>query len=219
MEFGAAHSEYLRIFGTEARTAGAAGWQSNAFSRGVYDRASLLYASDTRGALPFFPRIGGTVFRTLEIPTTLPTFDELMGRREYPPGAMVPHYRSLVRNDRVNVFTLHAEIEGMGRRTIHIPRIIANPFRMTPMGVKFQFTNIEKPKRKQREIKMSSRLTGFYWVEGETVPQNLGLAQGATSIDLFRQADHSKNDTAVQTVMVRNQNYMMIVRVTVIETD
>ena len=116
MEFGAAHSEFMQILGVEAKTAGAAGWQSNAFSREVYDRASLLYASDTRGAFPFFPRIGGTVFRTLEIPTTLPTFDELMGRREYPASGIVQHYRSLVRKDRVNVFTLHAEIEGMGRR-------------------------------------------------------------------------------------------------------
>src|SRR3954464_427339 len=32
-EFHAAHGEFLRVFGSEARTAGAAGWQSNANSR------------------------------------------------------------------------------------------------------------------------------------------------------------------------------------------
>jgi undecaprenyl phosphate-alpha-L-ara4FN deformylase len=117
-EFVAARTEFLRIFGGEAQTAGAAGWQSNARSREVYERAGLLYASDTRGTSPFFPRVDGRVFDTLEIPSTLPTFDELMGRPEYPDDAIADHYMSLLRDDRVNVFTLHAEIEGLGRREL-----------------------------------------------------------------------------------------------------
>ena len=117
-EFGSARAEFRRIFGAEAATAGAAGWQSNAVSREVYDEAGLLYASDTRGERPFFPRIGGRVFRTLEIPSTLPTFDELLGRPEFPEDRIVPHLLSLLRTDRPNVFTLHAEIEGMGKRPL-----------------------------------------------------------------------------------------------------
>lgn len=115
-EFAAAQAEFRRIFGREAHTAGAAGWQSNARSRAAYERAALLYSSDTRGCAPFFPRIDGRVFRTLEIPSTLPTLDELMGRPEFPDHAIAPHLLSLLRADRLNVFTLHAEIEGMGRR-------------------------------------------------------------------------------------------------------
>ena len=117
-EFIAARAEFLRIFGGEAQTAGAAGWQSNARSREVYDEANLLYASDVRGGRPFFPRIDGKVFKTLEIPSTLPTFDELMGRPEYSDDKIVPHYISLLREDCVNVLTIHAEIEGMGRRAL-----------------------------------------------------------------------------------------------------
>jgi peptidoglycan/xylan/chitin deacetylase (PgdA/CDA1 family) len=117
-EFIAARAEFLRIFGHEAKTAGAAGWQSNAKSRQVYDEAGLLYASDTRGGAPFFPCVDGRVFQTLEIPSTLPTFDELMGRPEYPDEKIVPHFLSLLRADQPNVFTLHAEIEGMGRRAL-----------------------------------------------------------------------------------------------------
>jgi peptidoglycan/xylan/chitin deacetylase (PgdA/CDA1 family) len=115
-ELSAARGEFRRIFGGEAATAGAAGWQSTARSREVYDEAELLYASDTRGDSPFFPRIGGRVFRTLEIPTTLPTLDELMGRPEFPDQSLVPHLLSCLRVDRLNVFTLHAELEGMGWR-------------------------------------------------------------------------------------------------------
>ncbi|MFI5382434.1 MAG: polysaccharide deacetylase family protein [Tepidisphaerales bacterium] len=117
-EFTAARHEFRRIFGTEAHTAGAAGWQSNDRSRTVYDEAGLLYASDTRGAYPHFPRVNGRVFQTLEIPSTLPTFDELLGRPEYPDSQIVDYYLSLLREDRPNVFTLHAEIEGMGRRDL-----------------------------------------------------------------------------------------------------
>jgi len=117
-EFLAARTEFLRVFGVEALTAGAAGWQSNARSREVYDEANLLYASDTRGDSPFFPRVDGRIFKTLEIPSTLPTFDELLGRPEYPESRIVEHYLSLLRDDRPNVFTIHAEIEGMGHRAL-----------------------------------------------------------------------------------------------------
>ncbi len=117
-EFDAARTEFRRVFGVAAHTAGAAGWQSNGRSREVYDAAGMLHASDTRGRSPFFPRVAGRVFNTLEIPSTLPTFDELMGRSEFPDTEIVPHYLSLLRADRLNVFTLHAEIEGMGRRAL-----------------------------------------------------------------------------------------------------
>ena len=117
-EFTAARTEFRRVFGAEAATAGAAGWQSSAGSREVYDEAGLLYASDTRGTAPFFPRVDGRTFATLEIPTTLPTLDELLGRPEYPDDRIVPHLLSLLRPDALNVFTLHAELEGMSRRAL-----------------------------------------------------------------------------------------------------
>jgi undecaprenyl phosphate-alpha-L-ara4FN deformylase len=117
-EFDAAHAQFRAIFGFEPATAGAAGWQSNAHSRAVYGRAGLLYSSDTRGTAPFFPRIGQQVFRTLEIPTTLPTVDELMGRPEFPDPAIPAHLTGLLRAEQPNVFTLHAEIEGMGKRSL-----------------------------------------------------------------------------------------------------
>jgi undecaprenyl phosphate-alpha-L-ara4FN deformylase len=117
-EFAAAQREFERVFGIGAATAGAAGWQSSSKSREVYDEAGLLYSSDTRGTHPFFPRLEGRVYRTLEIPTTLPTLDELMGRPGHPDGSIAGHLLSLLDPERLNVFTLHAEIEGMGRRAI-----------------------------------------------------------------------------------------------------
>ena len=118
IEFHKAREEFVRVFGTAARTAGAAGWQANAYSLAAYDAAELLYASDARGIEPFFPRVGTHIFHTLQIPTTLPTLDELLGRPEFPESRIVDHYFSLLRSDRPNVLTLHAEIEGMRQQAL-----------------------------------------------------------------------------------------------------
>ena len=112
-EFGKARKEFERIFGEPAKTAGSAGWQANSFSLEAYDDAHLLYASDARGTHPFIPRIGGMVYKTLQIPTTLPTLDELLGRPEYPEDGIVAHYLALLAPDKLNVLTIHAEVEGM----------------------------------------------------------------------------------------------------------
>lgn len=112
-EFAKARAEFLRIFGFPAKTAGAAGWQANALSLSVYDQAELLYGSDARGEYPFFPRVGDTVFKTLQIPTTLPTLDELLGRPEYPMHALTDFYLSQLDANKPNILTIHAELEGM----------------------------------------------------------------------------------------------------------
>ena len=120
-EFGRARLEFEHIFGEPALTAGAAGWQANRHSLAAYDDAGLSYASDARGDRPFFPRCDGHVFKTLQIPTTLPTLDELLGRPGYPPGAppdyadgrLIDSYCEHLDPTRPNVLTIHAELEGM----------------------------------------------------------------------------------------------------------
>ena len=112
-EFDKARREFERVFGEPAQTAGAAGWQANALSLAAYDDAGLLYASDTRGTHAFFPRANRIVFKTLQIPTTLPTLDELLGRPEHPEERLVEQYLSWLRPGQLNVLTAHAEIEGM----------------------------------------------------------------------------------------------------------
>jgi peptidoglycan/xylan/chitin deacetylase (PgdA/CDA1 family) len=112
-EFEKARREFKRIFGFEATTAGAAGWQANEKSLAVYDTSQLLYASDARGSCPFFPRVNHNVFNTLQIPTSLPTLDELLGRPEYPLDGIADFYLNQLIETRPNTLTIHAEIEGM----------------------------------------------------------------------------------------------------------
>ncbi len=113
-EFARATAEYERIFGVSADTAGAPGWQCSADSLQVYDEYKILYASDARGSFPFMPRIGSRAFLTPQIPTTLPTLDELLGRPEFPQNGLVDHYLALLNTDRCDhVMTIHAELEGL----------------------------------------------------------------------------------------------------------
>jgi len=112
-DFGKAQDAFARVFGRPARTAGAAGWQADEKSLAVYDEADLDYASDARGASPFVPVAGGRTFRTPQIPTTLPTLDELVGRPDYPLGRLVDFYLDRLVPGQLNAFTGHAELEGM----------------------------------------------------------------------------------------------------------
>jgi len=114
-EFSQAVREFERIFDEKPRMAGTPGWQTNANSLRVYDEFKLLYGSDTRGPHPFFPRWREETFQTLQIPTTLPTLDELLGRPEYPSERIIPHYIELIKDapdEYVHVLTVHSELEG-----------------------------------------------------------------------------------------------------------
>ena len=55
------------------------------FSLAAYDDAGLLYAQRQPRHPSLFPARGQqSMYKTLQIPTTLPTLDELLGRPEYP---------------------------------------------------------------------------------------------------------------------------------------
>ena len=111
-ELARAFEAFESVFGARPTAAGAAGWQANSFSLAAYDDARLLWASDTRGRTPFFPCAGGRVFRTPQLPTTLPTLDELLGRREHPRVGLAERLLDGLRPDALEVMTLHAELEG-----------------------------------------------------------------------------------------------------------
>lgn len=112
-EFKKATKEFKSIFGFDAPGAGAPGWQANEKTLAAYDEEKLIYGSDCRGTIPFIPKVGDKIFKTLQIPTTLPTLDELLGRPEYPLEKLKAYYISLLSNEHPNVMTVHAEIEGM----------------------------------------------------------------------------------------------------------
>ncbi len=110
-DFTKASVEFEKIFGKKPRTCGAAGWQITPDALQVQDNAELLYASDVRGGAPFFPSMGGRQFKTLQIPSTLPTLDEILGIMKIEDVAQA-HLSDMAKID-YSVLTIHAELEGM----------------------------------------------------------------------------------------------------------
>jgi undecaprenyl phosphate-alpha-L-ara4FN deformylase len=97
------------------QTIGAAGWQLNPHVIALEEQLGFKYASDVRGRGPFYPQMEGVSSRCIQLPTTLPTLDEIIGsdgidsdncwetildksREQLPDG---------------HVYTLHAELEGL----------------------------------------------------------------------------------------------------------
>jgi undecaprenyl phosphate-alpha-L-ara4FN deformylase len=105
---------FTETLGHAPRFSGAPGWQITAASLRVQDELGLSFASDCRDGAPFYPAQGaGRAHRTLQIPTTLPTSDELLAAGAARAGDLAGWYDAHLAPDRLNVVGLHAEAEGI----------------------------------------------------------------------------------------------------------
>ena len=113
-ELALARQEFTEIFGVPPQVHGAAGWQMNRYVPALEEELGFRYASDTRGTGPFMPLLEAGTAAVPQLPTTLPTLDELIGREDL--GGVDPVDHLLALTDRPGgqdqVFTLHAELEG-----------------------------------------------------------------------------------------------------------
>jgi peptidoglycan/xylan/chitin deacetylase (PgdA/CDA1 family) len=124
-----AAARYTQVFGQAPHTHGAAGWQMNNAAFGEHDTAGYAYASDgrcvfdARGALvhpndgPHRLADGDHVLSCIQLPTTLPTLDELLGceidGRMISTANIAAFLLTLTAGaTRDHVYTLHAELEG-----------------------------------------------------------------------------------------------------------
>src|SRR5262245_40022180 len=79
-EMQRACERFTGIFGAAPLVHGAAGWQMNIHALRLTQRLGFEYCSDGRGAFPHLPVWNGELVRCPQLPTTLPTLDELIGR-------------------------------------------------------------------------------------------------------------------------------------------
>ena len=107
-----AHERFCSVFDAPPSTHGAAGWQMNADAFRQLDAWGLAYASDGRGTAPYVPQVDGQRLAHVQLPTTLPTFDELLGVDGRDEAAVVAELLRLTAEGSDHVFTLHAELEG-----------------------------------------------------------------------------------------------------------
>lgn len=107
---------FERVCGYPPQSHAAAGWQINQHALELEREFGFKYASDTRGAEAFFPRLAAGPSPCPQIPTTLPTFDELLGREGTQESNIADAVFRLSATAPLkrtpHVFTLHAELEG-----------------------------------------------------------------------------------------------------------
>jgi undecaprenyl phosphate-alpha-L-ara4FN deformylase len=112
-EMQRAVDRYVDIFKTEPKTHGAAGWQMNRSALRLTEQLGFDYASDGRGTHPYLPVVQGEIIRCPQLPTSLPTLDELIGTDGISEANVADHLLRLTAHaPRPQVFTLHAELEG-----------------------------------------------------------------------------------------------------------
>lgn len=102
------------IFGEPPRVHGAAGWQMNPHAYRLQAELGFRYASDSRGRAPYQPSIDGKAVGVVQLPTTLPTLDELIGLDGLDETNVERRLLQLTEASHAagHVFTLHTELEG-----------------------------------------------------------------------------------------------------------
>jgi peptidoglycan/xylan/chitin deacetylase (PgdA/CDA1 family) len=110
-EMRRARERFTSIFREAPRTWGAAGWQTNRHAAWI-EECEFDYASDTRGRGPFRPLWDGVAIGCPQLPTTLPTLDELIGLHGIDESNVAEHVLKLTLQKSLHVFTAHAELEG-----------------------------------------------------------------------------------------------------------
>jgi peptidoglycan/xylan/chitin deacetylase (PgdA/CDA1 family) len=119
-EMQRAVDRYTEVFGTPPRTHGAAGWQMNPHAYALEREFGCDYASDGRGPHPYQPAWQGKAIGVPQLPTTLPTLDELIGCDGITVDNVHEHLLKLTATpgEHAPIYTLHAELEGQKLRPV-----------------------------------------------------------------------------------------------------
>ena len=114
-EMAKACAKFEELLSEAPKAHAAAGWQMNRHALRLTQRLGFSYASDCRGSHPFIPVIDGELVACPQLPTTLPTLDELLVLEpRYSPEQAVDRIAQLTKAIAGDhVFTLRAELEGM----------------------------------------------------------------------------------------------------------
>jgi undecaprenyl phosphate-alpha-L-ara4FN deformylase len=122
---------YREITGTAPLSFAAPGWMINGHALAFFQREGFLYTSDVRGSSPFLPMMAGQTYRVLQVPTTLPTLDEVVGLEGTTQDELADYFIKSLTED-LNILTVHAELEGnrwTGFLEAFIQRALALGFR------------------------------------------------------------------------------------------
>lgn len=101
-----------QILGRKIDCSAVAGWRADMRVVEAKEAWHFRYNSDCRGSSLFQPQLADGSLGTPQIPVTLPTYDEVVGP-ELKSEQFNDYILSLLKPNQLNVYTIHAEVEGI----------------------------------------------------------------------------------------------------------
>ena len=102
-----------RILGRPPICSAAPAWKCNNLVLLEKSKFPFIYNSDCRGKSIFYPLVNGKKLPQPQIPVTLPTYDEVIGRDGISNDNYNDFLLSMLDPGKLNVLTIHAEVEGI----------------------------------------------------------------------------------------------------------
>lgn len=137
------------IVGAPPTCAAAPGWCCNDVALRAQAAFPFTYQSDCRGDSVFLPEVDGEVLLRPQIPVTLPTYDEVIGRDGVSDQNYNDQLLARLAPDRLNVLTIHAEVEGIARADLFkafLDRATASGVRFVPLRALLPAPGAELPR-------------------------------------------------------------------------
>lgn len=111
-EVGQGYDKLTQILGRPPDGFAAPAWRVTPAALDVLEAFPFRFQSDCRGYSLFRPVVSGRRLSHVQVPATLPTYDELLGR-QCTPETYNAYLLERIRPDGLNVLTIHAEVEGI----------------------------------------------------------------------------------------------------------
>ena len=102
-----------RITGRPPVCSAVPAWKCNSKVLLEKEKFNFKYNSDCRGRSIFYPVVDGEKLSQPQIPVTLPTYDEVIGHKGITAASYNDYIFSLLKPKKLNVLTIHAEVEGI----------------------------------------------------------------------------------------------------------
>ncbi|MCB9915768.1 MAG: 4-deoxy-4-formamido-L-arabinose-phosphoundecaprenol deformylase [Planctomycetes bacterium] len=129
--------ELTRLTGARPTCSASPGWRASEAVLSALRDVEYAYRSDCRGESVFVPEVGGAPQLPPQVPVTLPTYDELVGRGGVDDESYNERLLELLEPGRLNVLTIHAEVEGIARAALFedfLERALAAGWELVPLG-------------------------------------------------------------------------------------